>query len=200
MAGRIAACAGVFVVSALLVAHRTDPATAQGQKDNTTDKQLKSLQQDLLQQARLNANLKQQLVQLQAANEKLEAALKKDKKGDDKAMKSLQSTLDGYRGAGLIHVVVLKAKPETKPADVQAMIDDANAQLSKIRGVRGLWAGKPASGSPGDYTAALVLVFDDALAVKSYLDDPVHDQFAAKHLKNYEKPIVYDFAPRKARP
>jgi hypothetical protein len=116
-------------------------------------------------------------------------------------LKLLQAALDAYRDAGLIHVVVLKAKPDTTTADVQTLIDESYAQLTKIKGVRGLWAGKPAANATPDaakdYTVMLVLVFDDAAAVKAYLKDPIHDKFADKHLAKYETPLVYDFAPRK---
>ena len=213
MLGRIAACAGLFAVSALLVAQHPDFALAQDKKkdkkDNALEKQLKALQQDLTQAAKQNAALRQDVNQLKAANNKLEAAnkelrasLKKEKNdGDDKTIKSLQEALDAYRNAGLIHVVVLKAKPDTKTADADSVIADSYAQLTKIKGVRGLWAGKPTTtatpDATQDYTVALVLVFDNGAAVKTYLKDPIHDKFAEKHLSKWETPLVYDFVPRK---
>jgi hypothetical protein len=207
MFGRIAACAGLFVLSALLVAQRSEVATAQNKdkRENMLEKQVKALQQDLAQAAKQNNALKQDVNELRAANDRLQAALKKEKKdGDDKTIKTLQTALDGFRGAGLIHVVVLKAKPDTPASEAQTLIDDAYAQLTKIKGVRGLWAGKPAAkatpGAAADYTVALVLVFDDAAGVKTYLSDPIHDKFADKHLKKWETPLVYDFEPRKPRP
>lgn len=215
---RVAACAGLFVVSALLVAQRAEPASAQNKdkKDNTDalQKQLKAAQQDLVQAAKIVAGLRQDVAELKAANNRLEALLKKeradDKKDankkdpDDQVIKDLRTTIDGFRGAGLVHVVVLKAKSGTKPADAQVLIDDAYAQLTKIKGVRSLWAGKPAAkASPDaatDYTVALALLFDDAAGVRSYLNDPAHKKFADKHLKNWEAPAVYDFEPRKPKP
>jgi hypothetical protein len=205
MTGRTAACAGLFVLSAFVVGRWGEVASAQNKdtkRENVLEKQVKALQQDLLQAAKLNAALKQDVNELKAANNQLQAALKKERKdGDDKTIKTLQAALDDFRGAGLIHVVVLKAKPDTPATEAQTLIDDSYAQLTRIKGVRGLWAGKPAaSASPGaatDYTVALVLVFDNAAAVKAYLKDPIHDRFAEKHLKHWEAPLVYDFEPRK---
>jgi hypothetical protein len=156
------------------------------------------------------ANLKNQVSQLQ---QQLQTA--------NTTQKSLQGTIDGYRGAGLIHIVLLKAKADTSKSetsdtksksdsksdaksDTQKLIDDAYSQLAKIKGVRGLWAGRPSSkGTPDgntDYTVALVLAFDDAAALKTYLNDSVHTKFADKYLKDYETPMVFDMEPRKPQP
>jgi hypothetical protein len=160
------------------------------------------------------ANLKNQVSQLQ---QQLQTANSQAQT----TQKSLQGTIDGYRGAGLIHIVLLKAKTDTSKSetsdtksksdsksdvksDTQKLIDDAYSQLAKIKGVRGLWAGKPSSkGTPDgntDYTVALVLAFDDAAALKTYLNDSVHTKFADKYMKNYETPMVFDMEPRKPQP
>jgi|SRR5262245_53076020 len=218
---RIVVCAVLFTASCLFVVHRADPATAQDKKDKKDpqiailEKQLKAAQQDLKQAGDQINSLKQDVNQLKTANNKLttennrlEAALKKEKGGDakdakdeKKTIKNLQSTIDGYRGAGLVHVVVLKLKPDEETSEVQSVIDDTYSQLSKIKTVRGVWAGKPASKATPDantdYTVALVFVFDDAAGLQAYLKDPIHDKFADKHLKKWETPLVYDFEPKK---
>lgn len=157
-------------------------------------------------------NLKNQVSQLQLQNNQLQ-----------NTQKTMQSTIDGYRGAGLIHIVLLKAKTDSASSaatdstdksksdsksdpksDVSKLIDDAYSQLSKIKGVRGLWAGKPSpKGTPdgnNDYSVALVVVFDDAAGLKTYLNDSKHKQFADRHLKNYETPVAFDMEPRKPQP
>jgi len=200
MSLRIATCAVLFVLSMLVTAHQAEPAAGQGKETKKDviqlEKQLRAAQTDLQQAQRQITSLKQEVTQLKTAK-------KKDAK-DDKKQTSLQATLDGYRGAGLVHVVVLKAKSETTDADIQNTIDESYAQLTKIKTVRGLWAGKPSSKSTpdaaSDYTIALVLVFDDAAGLKTYLNDPVHTQFTDKQLKKWETPVVYDFEPRKPKP
>jgi hypothetical protein len=161
------------------------------------------------------ANLKNEVSQLQTQVKQLQTSNTQAQT----TQKSLQSTIDGYRGAGLIHIVLLKskadtAKPETsesksktdaKPDPQKTFIDDAYSQLSKIKGVRGLWAGKPstknsASDTSSDYTVGLVAVFDDAAGLKAYLNDAAHTKFTDKYFKNYETPIVFDIEPRKPQP
>lgn len=216
---RIVVCATLFAASCLLVAHRAEPAAAQDKKDKkdaatiaTLEKQLKAAQQELNQgQKQFNAlkadatQLKTANNKLQAENNRLEGLVKKGKSDDtkdDKAIKSLQTAVDGYRGAGLVHVVVLKLKDDAPSTEAQSIIDDTYSQLSKIKTVRGVWAGKPAAkGTPdaaSDYTVALVFAFDDAVGLKTYLNDPVHTKFAEKHLKKWEAPLVYDIEPKKA--
>jgi hypothetical protein len=162
------------------------------------------------------ANLKNEVSQLQTQVKQQQTALT----NAQNTQKTLQSTIDGYRGAGLIHIVLLKAKPDTSKTDStdsksksdankvdpqQKLIDDAYSQLAKIKNVRGFWAGKPStksvsSDSNSDYTIALVSVFDDSAGLKAYLDDSAHTKFTDKYLKNYETPIVFDIEPRKAQP
>ncbi len=215
---RIAVCAVLFAASCLLVAQRADLAAAQEKKDKkdvpTLEKQIAALKQDLALAAQQNNALKadivageKQVFALKAANANLQAQVKSDKTDgakDDKSMKALQTTIDGYRGAGLVHVVILKLKTDSSSGEAQAVIDETYSQLSKIKPVRGAWAGKPAAkGTPDaatDYTVALVLAFDDAAGLKAYLNDPVHTKFADKHLKLWEAPLVYDFEPKKPAP
>ena len=214
MMARVMTCACLFAASACFVEWGTAPVAAQG-KDNKgipLEKQLRAAQSDLLNAQRQIALLRQELVQLQTANNKLQAAAKKEAKKDPKKdaredernLKALRSTIEGYRDAGLVHVVVLKAKPDTAPDDVKVLIDECYAQLAKLKTVRGLWAGKPAAksveGAATDYTLALVLVFDDAEGLKTYFDDPIHQKFMERHLKKWETPLVYDFEPRKPKP
>jgi hypothetical protein len=118
--------------------------------------------------------------------------------------KTLQSTLDGYRGAGLVHVVTMKLKPDTSAGETQALIDAAYSQLPRIKAVRGLWVGKPAAkGSPNanaDYNVAVVVLFDDAAGLKSFLNDPIHMKYTTGHIKKWEPAVVYDFEPKQPSP
>lgn len=214
---RFVACAVLFAASCLFVVHRAEPVGAQDKKDPKKDndaatiaklqQQLKAAQIDLQQGAALLNNMKAQNAKQDQEINRLQGLLKKEKgddKKDDKALKDLRAALDGYRGAGLVHVVVLKLKPDSAKTEAQAVIDDTYSQLSKIKTVRGVWAGKPsakaATAGTADYTVALVFVFDDAVGLKSYLSDPIHTKFADKHLSKWEAPLVYDFEPKKLAP
>lgn len=218
---RFAACAVLFAASCLFVAHRAEPVGAQDKKDPKKDKddatiaklqqQLKAAQIDLQQAAIQFKNMKAQNNKLEQDVNRLQALLKKEKiddmkddKKDDKTIKDLRTALDGYRGAGLVHVVVLKLKSDAPKTEAQSVIDETYSQLSKIKTVRGVWAGKPATKSAPDaatdYTVALVFAFDDAAGLKSYLSDPIHTKFADKHLPKWETPLVYDIEPKKLAP
>jgi Stress responsive A/B Barrel Domain len=221
---RIVVCAALFAAACLLMVQRAEPLVAQEKKDKKDakdnaamlEKQVAALKQDLAQAEKQINALKADIVQganalaaQKAANAKLEAALKKDKGNDakdDKTIKDLQTTIDGFRAAGLVHVVILKLKADSSGGEAQSVIDDTYSQLAKIKPVRGVWAGKPVATGKGtpeaatDYTVALVFLFDDAAGLKSYLKDPAHDKFADKHLKKWETPVVYDFEPKKAAP
>lgn len=220
---RFAVCAALFAVSCVLVVQRAESVGAQDKKDkketahekqiHALEKQINALKAENIQNDRQIVALKNDVAalkvigsRLQAENNRLEAALKKEKGGDakdDKTIKALQTTIDGYRGAGLVHVVILKLKSDSPSTEAQSVIDDTYSQLSKIKTVRGVWAGKPAAtakatpDAASDYTVALVFVFDDSAGLKAYLKDPIHDKFAEKHLKKWETPVVYDFEPKR---
>jgi hypothetical protein len=210
---RLAVCVVLFAASCLIVVQRAAPVAAQDKKNTVAslEKQLAALKQELAQGAQQNATLKQEIAtlkqeiaNLKAANAKLEAALKKANP-PDATLKSLQATIDSYRGAGLVHVVVLKLKSDSSSGEAQSVIDDTYSQLAKIKTVRAVWAGRPSpKGTPNvaatDYTVALVFLFDDAAGLKTYLNDPVHTKFVDKHLKLWETPVVYDFEPKKLAP
>ena len=210
---RIVVCAVLFAASCLLVGQRPGPVMGQDKKQEkktiaALEKQIAALRQNINQGDKQLAALRNANAKLTTENNRLNGLIKKDKKGDDKddkTTKSLQTALDGYRGAGLIHVVILKLKEGSSDSEVQSVIDDTYSQLAKIKTVRGAWAGKPVSkgGTPDastDYTVALVLVFDDADGLKTYLNDSAHTKFADKHLKKWETPVVYDIEPKKAAP
>jgi Stress responsive A/B Barrel Domain len=204
---RLLACAVLFAAASLAVTTQTPLAAQQKDKDKASpaEKQLKAAQNELAQAERQIAALKADVLQLKAANAALQAAAKRatsDDRLDDKTIKGLQNALDGYRGAGLVHFVVLKLKADSPSSEAQSVIDDTYKELSKIKTVRGVWAGRPSSkGSPDflfkDYTVALAFVFDDPAGLKKYLDDPIHVKFVEKHIKLWEAPVVYDFEPKK---
>lgn len=190
----------------------------QAEKQNTAlkntavqvEKQNTTLAQEAIVLKREVDVLKTEVGALKTANNRLEAIIKKENialPAADQTIKNLQTALDAYRNAGLVHVVVLKLKSDSAATETQALIDDSYAQLAKIKTVRGLWAGKPTAKSsststsvPGDspeFTVALVLAFDNADGLKAYMTDPVHTKFVDKHLKKWETPVVYDFEPKK---
>jgi TolA-binding protein len=205
MSRRLTVCAVLFGVSTILVAQWPGPVLAQT-KESAVEKQLRA---DLAQSNRTNtelrqeiSQLKQEVNQLKSANAKLQADANKTNTSDTKTIKDLQTTVSNYRNAGLIHVVILKLKSDSPTSEVQSLTDDVTAMLAKVKVVRGVWVGPPsASGTPSvattDYTVAIVVVFDDATGLKTYLDDPLHKKFADKHLSKWETPVVYDFEPKK---
>jgi TolA-binding protein len=195
MSRRISVCVLLFGLTAVAVTTQQPGTAGAVQKVNPQVAKLQQ-QNQLLQQQ--NQQLQTQLQQAQADLKKAQ----KDDKTDSKSAKDAQAVVDGYKNAGLVHVVLLKLKSDSSDDEVQSLIDDTNSQLAKIKGVRGVWAGKPSeNGTPdvskSDYTVALAFVFDDAAGLKKYIDDPAHKKFVDKHLKKWETPVVYDFEPKK---
>ncbi|HMF13101.1 MAG TPA: Dabb family protein [Gemmataceae bacterium] len=97
-----------------------------------------------------------------------------------------------------VHAVVFTLKKDAPEGAADSMIADAHDMLAKIPTVRELRCGKPAekkADAKGGYDVGLLVLFDDADGLKTYIDHPQHQKFVAKHLKNVErdKLLVYDF-------
>ncbi|HEY1860659.1 MAG TPA: Dabb family protein [Gemmataceae bacterium] len=101
---------------------------------------------------------------------------------------------------GFSHVVIFYLTKDAPKEEADALIADCHEMLAKISTVRDLKAGKPSDkGTPmvsrTDYHVGLLVLFDDADGMKSYLDDKLHQDFINKHGKylDRDKLIVVDF-------
>jgi hypothetical protein len=105
---------------------------------------------------------------------------------------------DGVKKAPYMHVVIFYVKKDAPDDAAKGLIEDSHKILAKIPSVRQLWVGRPAKEATpkfavSDYTVALTIAFDNADGLKLYLDHDLHKQYVAKHTKNIEKILVYDF-------
>jgi hypothetical protein len=98
------------------------------------------------------------------------------------------------------HVVVFYLTKDAPKEETDVLLADCHELLAKISTVRELKAGRPSEkGAPMvskmDYQVGLLVLFDDADGMKSYLDDKLHQDFLKKHGKyiDRDKLIVLDF-------
>jgi len=108
--------------------------------------------------------------------------------------------------APFVHTVIFTLKKDAPEGAADGMIRDASDLLAKIPTVREIRCGKPAEPAAGKsgpakptYDVGLLVLFDDAAGLKTYIDHPKHQEYVAKHLKNVEldKVHVYDFVEAK---
>jgi hypothetical protein len=99
-----------------------------------------------------------------------------------------------------VHVVVFRLAKDAPEGESEALITDCHEMLAKISSVRELRVGRPAEkATPNvakkDFQVALLVLFDDADGLKTYLDDKLHLDFINKHGKHLdrEKLEVFDF-------
>lgn len=154
-------------------------------------------------------NLQKQLREKEDRIDKLTADLKKAQKGTGKPAKGMEAkeladlrakvkNLEALKQAGYVHTMILKLKQDTPEKEVAGFLDKASSALTKFPGVRGVWMGKPASvaseGAQKDYQVGVLLLFDDADALRTFLDDPAQKRWAASLQKTWESPTIFDFA------
>ncbi len=104
--------------------------------------------------------------------------------------------------APFVHSVIFYLNKEAPENEAKALIADAHKMLAKIPTVHDLHAGSPAEkGTPEiavkDFQVGLLVLFDDADGLHTYLEHPMHKDYVAKHQKHLEKVLVYDFEDKR---
>lgn len=109
-----------------------------------------------------------------------------------------QKPLINSASAPFAHKVVFYLKKDAPKDAADKLIVASNQLLRKIPTVRGLWVGKPAEKATPkvavlDYQVGLLVLFENAQGLDTYLNHPLHIEFVEKHTKHVEKVLVYDF-------
>jgi hypothetical protein len=106
--------------------------------------------------------------------------------------------------APFVHTVIFYLNEDAPKDAAKGLITDAHELLAKIPCVRELRVGPPAEkGTPNlakkDYAVALVIFFDDADGLKTYIDHDLHKKYVERNMKNInrDKLAIYDFENQK---
>ena len=81
----------------------------------------------------------------------------------------------------VIHLVTLKWKADSTPAQQQAAIDGIKTMAAKIPGIKNIWI-KPIRVQPQGNTANFAIEFADEAAAKVYADHPAHAEWNKGYL------------------
>jgi hypothetical protein len=81
----------------------------------------------------------------------------------------------------VIHLVTLKWKADSTPAQQQAAIDGIKTMAAKIPGIKNIWI-KPIRIQPQGNTANFAIEFADEAAAKVYADHPAHVEWNKGYL------------------
>jgi hypothetical protein len=108
------------------------------------------------------------------------------------------------QGAGFVHTVIFHLKKDAPSGEIESLIADAHQILRGIPSVRDLKIGRRAEkGTPDfakkDFQVGLLVLFDDAKGLETYLNHPMHLKYVEKHIPfvDTEKLYVYDFVDQK---
>jgi hypothetical protein len=96
-----------------------------------------------------------------------------------------------------VHTVYFWLQPNTPAETRQAMVNDCEMLLSRIEGVRNVWAGVPAN-TPREvvdnsYDVGLCVVLDDKDAHDAYQVAEPHKEFIGKYKPHWQRVQIYDF-------
>ncbi len=105
--------------------------------------------------------------------------------------------------APYVHTVIFHLKKDA-PADTVEKIIEGCHTLEAIPTVRALKAGRPAPADDStpkvasqEYDVGLVVLFDDAAGLKTYLTHETHLKFVKDYGQYFEKVQVFDFSDQK---
>jgi Stress responsive A/B Barrel Domain len=77
----------------------------------------------------------------------------------------------------VVHVVIIKWKPDTPEAERQMVIDGIKGMAAKIPGVKNVWL-KGDRIQPRDFTSAFAIEFVNRDAADAYAESPIHKAWA----------------------
>ena len=83
----------------------------------------------------------------------------------------------------ILHVVLLRFRPNTTPIEVEDARRALLAMRGGIPGVRGVTFGPNLAPGAAEWPYVLVVKLGDAGAVEAYLAHPLHQDVLAKYLK-----------------
>lgn len=86
----------------------------------------------------------------------------------------------------VIHLVTLKWKPTSTPAQQQAAIEGIKVMAAKIPGIKNIWV-KPIRIQPQGNQANFAIEFADEAAAKVYADHPAHTEWNKIYLEAREE-------------
>lgn len=90
----------------------------------------------------------------------------------------------------VIHVVTVSWKAETKPEQIKAALDGAQALPAKYKGITRVWT--KTIKAQGDRTHAIVMEFADEKALKDYTDSPAQAEWYKTYLPIRERSTTFD--------
>jgi hypothetical protein len=97
----------------------------------------------------------------------------------------------------LTHIVLFWLNENAPPNEREAILADCTELLQKIPVVKHLHIGRPTKSTrpvvDTSYDVGLCVILDDMAAHDVYQNHPLHQEFLAKHRKNWKKILVYDF-------
>lgn len=107
---------------------------------------------------------------------------------------------------GTVHAVIFRMKKDAPPDAVEKVISDCHVMLETIPSVRVLKVGRPSPEDQStpkvaarDYDVGLIVFFDDAAGLKTYLEHETHLAFVKKYGPYFDmdKLQVFDFSDQK---
>jgi hypothetical protein len=106
--------------------------------------------------------------------------------------------LVGCASPRYVHAVYLTCKPDTPDAQIESLVAESRATLSRISSIQRIEVGRRDHGANRavnvtDFDVATIMYFNDRAGVDEYIQNPLHRRLLEKYQPILQTIRVYDF-------
>jgi len=91
----------------------------------------------------------------------------------------------------VLHVITVKFKADSTPAQQQAALDGVRKMASEVPGIKNVWL-KKIKVQPADFSTVIAMEFESKAAFEAYTLSPAHKAWEAVYLPIREQSTTHD--------
>ncbi len=91
----------------------------------------------------------------------------------------------------VLHVITVKFKADSTPAQQQAALDGVRKMAAEVPGIKNVWL-KKIKVQPADFSTVIAMEFESKAAFDAYTNSPAHKAWEAVYLPIREQSTTHD--------
>ena len=91
----------------------------------------------------------------------------------------------------VLHVITVKFKADSTPAQQQAALDGVRKMAAEVPGIKNVWL-KKIKVQPADFSTVIAMDFESKAAFDAYTNSPAHKAWEAVYLPIREQSTTHD--------
>ena len=91
----------------------------------------------------------------------------------------------------VLHVITVKFKAESTPAQQQAALDGVRKMAAEVPGIKNIWL-KKIKVQPAEFSTVIAMEFESKAAFDAYTNNPAHKEWEKVYLPIREQSTTHD--------